>query len=130
MSDKEIDDALEGLEAGKVTGGAKSGYKIDDTRVPRRQRRQIDVTDIMTEAELKELGKGGYKKALDRINNVMGKKISDIAELKEHWDAARREVLKGKEPTDYNKEAVIGMYRDAQRKFWEKARKDPNAVTF
>lgn len=130
MSDKEIDDTLESMEAGKITGGEKSGFKIDDTRIPKRQRRQIDVTDIMTEAEIKELGKGGYKKAMDRINSVMGKKISDIPELKKHWDDAREEVLKGKEVTDYKPAVVIDKYKDAQRKFWEKIRKDPAAVEF
>ena len=130
MSDAEIDAALKTLEAGKVTGGPKSGRKIDDVRIPKRQRRQIDVTDIMTEAELKELGKGGYKKALDRINNVMGKRISNIPELQKAWDAARADVLKGKNPTDYPKETVIAMYKDAQRKFWQNVRKDKSAVEF
>ena len=130
FTDKEVDDALEGMEAGKVTGGVKSGHKIDDVRIPKRQRRQIDVSDIMTEDELKELGKGGYKNAMDRINKVMGKKISDVPELKKHWDAARKDVLKGKEPTDYSRDTVIGMYKDAQKKFWENVRKDPGAVDF
>jgi hypothetical protein len=130
MTDEEIKGALDSIESGKVTGGAKSGYKVEDVRIPKRQRRQIDVADIMTEAELKELGKGGYKNALDRMNNVMGKKISDIPELKKHWDTARTEVLKGKDPTDYPRETVIGMYKEAQRKFWEKVRQDPGAVEF
>jgi hypothetical protein len=130
MTDEEIKAALESIEVGKVTGGAKSGYKVEDVRIPKRQRRQIDVSDIMTEAELKELGKGGYKKALDRMNKVMGKKISDIPDLKKHWDAARADVLKGKEVTDYSRETVIGMYRDAQRKFWENVRQDSSAVEF
>lgn len=128
MSDEEIDAALESLESGKVTGGEKSGHKIDDVRIPKRQRRMIDVTDIMTKAEMAI--KGGFKKALDRIGKVMGKKISDIAELKKHWDAARADVLKGKEVTDYKREEVIAMYKDAQRKFWENVRKDPAAVEF
>src|SRR6185436_15979756 len=55
FSEKEIDDALEGMEAGKVTGGPKSGHKIDDVRIKRRQRRELDVSDLMTEDELKEL---------------------------------------------------------------------------
>ncbi len=130
MSDKEIDDALKTIDAGVVTGGPKSGHKIDDVRIPKRQRRQIDVSDIMTEAEMKEIGKGGYKKAMDRINAVMGKKISDIDALKGHWEAAKKDVLNGKEITDLGRETAIGKYKDAQRKFWEKVRKDPAAVDF
>jgi len=131
FSEKEIDDALEGMEAGKVTGGPKSGHKIDDVRIPKRQRRVLDVTDIMTLDELKELAKGGYKKAMERINKVMGRKISDIPELKKHWEAAREHVLKGKQPTDYNKETVNKrLYKDAQKKFWENVRNDPAAVDF
>jgi hypothetical protein len=130
MTEAEIDAALESIDAGKVSGGEKSGHKIDDVRIPKRQRRQIDVTDIMTEAEQKALGKGGFKRALERIGRVMGKKISDIELLKKHWDAARTEVLKGKQPTDYSREEVIAMYKTAQRKFWENVRKDPAAVEF
>lgn len=130
MSEKEIEDALETLEAGKITGGEKSGFKVDDTKIPKRQRRLIDVTDVMTEAELKELGKGGYKKAMDRIHEVIGKKISDIEVLKVHWDEARKKVLKGKEVTDYKPDVVIDMYKSAQRRFWENVRKDPAAVEY
>ncbi len=131
MTDKEIDNALEGMESLNVTGGPKSGYKIDETKIPKRQRRQIDVTDLMTEAEIKELGTaGGYKKAMERINKVMGRKISDIDELKGHWEAARKDVLKGKEVTDYKKDTVIEMYHTARRKFWENVKKDPAAVEF
>jgi hypothetical protein len=130
MSEQEIDDAIEAATAGHVSGGQKSGYKVDDTRMPKRQRRQIDVTDIMTDAELKELGNGGYKKAMDRINVVMGKKISDIPELKQHWDSARADLLKGKPVTDYDRDTLIGMYKDGQRKFWANVRKDPKAVEF
>lgn len=130
MTDEEIAAAVDSIESGKVTGGEKSGHKIDDVRIPKRQRRQIDVTDIMTEAEQKALGKGGFKRALERIGKVMGKKISDIELLKKHWDAARADVLKGKQPTDYSREEVIAMYKTAQRKFWENVRKDPAAVEF
>ncbi|EOR94492.1 hypothetical protein ADIARSV_2338 [Arcticibacter svalbardensis MN12-7] len=130
MTDKEVDNALEAMDAANVTGGAKSGYRIDDTKIPKRQRRQIDATDLMTDAEIKELGKGGFKKAMDRINKVMGRKISDIDELKAHWESARKDVLKGKQVTDYKKETVIEMYHTARRKFWENVKRDPAAVEF
>lgn len=130
MTDEEIDAALDSIESGKVTGGEKSGHKIDDVRIPKRQRRQIDVTDLMTEAEQKALGKGGFKAALQRIGKVMGRKISDIDVLKKHWDAARAEQLKGKQPTDYSRDEVLAMYAKARSKFWENVRKDPAAVEF
>ena len=129
MTDAEVDAALEAMEPGRVTGG-ESGRKIADVPIPKRQRNQIDVPHIMTDAELKDLGKGGFKRALERIGRVMGKKISKIDELKEHWEAARSEVLKGKQVTDYSREEVIAMYKTARRKFWENVRKDPAAVEF
>ena len=128
--DAEVDAALEAIETGRVTGGEKSGRKTGEVRIPKRQRNQIDVAHVMTDAELKDLGKGGYKRALERTGRLMGKKISNIAELKNHWEAARTEVLKGKQVTDYSREEVIAMYKTAQRKFWENVRKDPAAVEF
>ena len=128
MSDDEINDAVDTMGSEDVTGGKKSGYKIEGTKIPKRQRRLIDVTDIMTPEEIASAG--GYKKAMERINGVMGKKISDIPELEQHWNKAREEVLKGKNPSDYDREKVIDMYKDAQRKFWQNVRKDPKAVEF
>jgi hypothetical protein len=131
MTDKEIDAAMESLEPGRITGGKKSGYKIDGIRMPKRLRRAIDVLDIMNPAELLELGKGGWKKAMDRMNKVMGKKISDIDELRDAWNAARAEVLgPGKQPTDYSREEVIAMYGKAQSKFWQNVRKNQKAMEF
>ena len=130
-TDKEIDEALESIEPGRITGGPKSGQKIDGISMPKRLRRRIDVLDIMSPAELLELAKGGWKKAMNRMNQVMGKKISEIKVLETAWNEARAEVLgKGKSPSDYTREQVIAMYKTAQRKFWEKVRKSPEAIDF
>lgn len=130
MSEGEIDAALEVMEPGEITGGEKSGWRIDDVKIPKRQRRQMDVPDVMTDEELKSIGKGGFRKALDRMNQVMGKKLSEIDVLKKHWEAAAKDVLKGKQTTDYTREEAITMYKSAQRKFWENVRGDAAAVDF
>jgi len=139
MTEKEVDEHLSGLsdehapdalEKGKVTGGDKSGHRIDGRKMPKRMRRLIDVLDIMRPSELAELGKGGWKKAMERIKKVMGHKIADIPELKTHWEEARSHALNGKEPKDYTKDQMIDLYKKAQRRFWENVRKDPKAVDF
>lgn len=129
--DTETDAALDAGPAvpGKVTGGAKSGYKIEGVRIPDKQRRRIDVTDLMTEQEL--AGKGGFQQALMRLGNLMGKRVSDVPVLKKHWDAAVTDVLKGKPVTDYSRETVNGeLYPKVNRAFWKRVARDPEAVAF
>jgi hypothetical protein len=127
--DKAIND-IENWEPGKITGGKKSGQRIDDVKIPKRQRRLIDVLDIMNAAELKLLGKGGYKMAMDRVKNVMGKKISDIEVLKQHWDAVKADLMGGKTADQLGKAKMIELYNAARGKFWDRVRKDPAAVEF
>lgn len=138
-SEKEIDAHLSGMTdedapgtvtPGKVTGGKKSGRRIDGRKMPRRMRRLLDVLDIMRPSELAELGKGGWKKAMERVKNVMGRKVGDIDELKGHWAEAREHVLKGKKPKDYSKKQMIDLYDKARDRFWDNVRKDPKAVAF
>jgi uncharacterized membrane protein HdeD (DUF308 family) len=112
---------------GTVRGGEKSGHKIDDTRIPSRQRRRVDAIDIMTEAEI--ASKDGLKQALTRMGKVLGKTVADIPELKPHWEAAVTTVLKGKPITDYPKETVNGqLYPQANKLFWKLVAGDPAAV--
>jgi hypothetical protein len=129
-SEQEWDEAIEAMSSPQLTGGPKSGYRVDGKKVSKRARRVIDVTDFMTEAELKGLGKGGYKKTTDRINQVMGKKISDMLELAPHWEKAAREAMGNKTPEELGREKMIKLYKSTQRKFWSNVRQDPAAVAF
>ncbi len=47
VSDEEIDQVVSSIGSTKLTGGKKSGFKIEGRRVPKRQRRRIEVLDIM-----------------------------------------------------------------------------------
>ena len=125
-----------------VTGGSKSGYRIGGVKIPKSRkvtvegkeievpRRKIGVTDIMTETELGKLGQGGYREAMDRISQVMGKKISDIAELKSHWDDIRKRLMGGKTADEIGRDGMLKLYKKAQRAFWKRVRQDPAAVLF
>ncbi len=125
--DKAISD-IDKWEPGKVSGGKKPN--IDGVKVPKRQRRLIDVLDLMNVDELAALGKGGFKKAMERINNVMGKKISDIDILKGHWEAVKKDLMGGKTAEQLGRDKMIELYASARGKFWDRVRKDPAAVDF
>jgi hypothetical protein len=141
-SEQEWEDALDALTSPPVTGGSKSGHRIGGVKIPKSRkvtvegkerevpRRKIGVTDIMTEAELGKLDQGGYREAMDRVNQVMGKKISDIAELKSHWDDIRKRLMGGKTADEIGRDGMLKQYKKAQRAFWKRVRQDPAAVTF
>jgi hypothetical protein len=124
----DIDNAGDTATPGKVTGGDKSGHRIDDIKIPKRQRRLADTPDFMTEAELKT--KGGYEQATERIHKVVGRKISEIDELKTHWDATQKELMGGKTADELGRDKMIDLYASARQKFWAKVRQDPKAVKF
>lgn len=129
VTEEEIDQALDidAMEPGKVIGGKKSGFKIGGRRIPKRKRRRLDVTDIMSEKEMAT--KGGFQVAIQRIGQVMGKKVSEVDVLKKHWETAVKSVLKGKKVTDYSKDVVNKkLYPAARRAFWKLVRNDKEAV--
>jgi hypothetical protein len=133
-SEKEWEDALEAMTRPEVTGGPKSGYRIGGVKIPKSRkivagakeievpRRKIGVTDIMTEAELNNLQKGGYRQAMDRMGRVMGKKISDIPELKSHWDDTKKALMRGRTADEIGHKGMLKLYKRAQRAFWKRVR--------
>ncbi len=77
----------------------------------------------MTETEFAT--KGGFRQAIQRICQVMGKKVSEVPELNKHWQTAVKKVLNGKKVSDYSKNVVNKkLYPRARRLFWELVRRD------
>jgi len=128
-SEAEWDAALETIDVPRVKGTEKSGHRIDGITVPDPPRRVIDITDLMTDAELKA-GRSGHKSATERIHKVMGRKISDIPELKALWDDVKTKMMGGKTAEQLGREKMLELYPKARRAFWEIVRRDPNTAAF
>lgn len=141
MDEAEIDEALATIDAPAVTGGPATGMKIGGKKIPRGRnvkvgrkkvkmpRRRGDVDDFRTEAELRD-AKTGFSKAMDRIGKVMGRKISDIPELRAAWDSAVADVLGKRKIGKLSKAEMLEAYAKARKKFWDHVRADPKAKQF
>jgi hypothetical protein len=67
------------------------------------------------------------REALARIKGVIGKKVSDIPQLKRAWEKARAQVLKDQtlDASNYSK-----LYDATRNRFWKEIRTDPAAAKY
>jgi len=120
--DPEIDRAFaEQAETEAVKGGKRP--TIEDVRVPTTQRVKLDIGDF----ELLE-GEKNQIEALARIRKVMGKKVSDIPELRQGWNTARNEVVGGRSLETASRQEMLELYSKVRNRFWDLARDDPGAL--
>jgi len=112
----------------KVTGGPKSGYYIDDKKVPGKRRSHLDIdadpdgTDASVPTRPGETG----RQAAARVGTVIGKKISDIPVLAKLWEDARTSILSRRTLTASN---YADLYDATRNAFWSRVGgKTPEAI--
>jgi hypothetical protein len=113
-------DALEGeASTSKVTGGPKSGYYIEDTKVPGEPQSHLDIDASPNgkDAPLPKRPGETSRGAVARVRAVIGKKISDIPELAKLWNDARASILSRRSLTADNYADLYDATRDA---FWRR----------
>ena len=120
---RSVDQAFEGAledQAGtpKVTGG-KSNRRIDDTRIPPPPKTRMDIQDVP------RMPGETAREAVARVRTVVGKKLSDIPQLAQHWNDARAQILKNNTLTAANK---TELYEKTRELFYQNVRQDPAAV--
>lgn len=117
LTDAEIEAAVAGIDVPRTTGG-RSRPRIGDRAVPRTQRRRLDVDTLPRRA-----GETA-RAAVARVRQVIGRRISDIPELRAAWDRARAEILRTNTLTAGN---YPELYNLTRRRFWQEVRSDPVA---
>ncbi len=108
-----VDEIDEAAKVPKVKGG-----KIEDRRVPTGKVRRMEAEDIPRLTKTESLGQ-----VKARIQTVIGKTIADDPAIRQLWDEAAAEVMRGKRLTKDN--AAI-MYDRTRNKFWKKVRNNPD----
>jgi hypothetical protein len=113
-------DSLEGeASTSKVTGGPKSGYYIDETKVPPKPQSRLDIDADPTGPDAsvpKRPGETGSQAAA-RVKTVIGKRISDIPELLKLWNDARASIESRRKLSASNYGDMYDATRDA---FWRR----------
>jgi hypothetical protein len=117
-----VDEAFEGDISDKtgvprVTGGAKSGYRIDDTKVPGRPKPRVDVSASPDGRDTPLPLKEGEtpREAVARVRQMIGRKISDFPALEKLWNKARADTLSRNQLTAENYGKLYDSTRD---RFW------------
>lgn len=116
-TDAEIDAALDAMTSPKVKGIKKP--RIDDVAVPPRPPRRLDLEDIPRRAGEK------MRDALKRVRQIIGRKLSDIPEIRAAWDRARAHILSKNTLTEDN---YLELYNKTRDRFWKEVRSDPAAA--
>ncbi len=123
---KSVDAAFDGELAdqaatAKVTGGAKSGYRTEGSRVPNEPPKRVDINPAPGSRDVALPRRAGESAAdaLARVRRVIGKRISDIPELESLWNDARGSVLSRRNLTSSNYPELYDATRDA---FWRRVR--------
>ncbi|MGD0810093.1 MAG: hypothetical protein ABSA91_10345, partial [Acidimicrobiales bacterium] len=114
-----IIDALdpENIEVDRVTG--KKHPRIEDTAVPGRPPRRMDIEDIS------RLPGETQREALARVKTVIGHKISEFQALEHLWNEAKSMVLSKNTLTSENYVELFDKTREA---FYRRVRGDPGAL--
>jgi hypothetical protein len=120
--DKRADKMLSVLDTGapveRATGGA-SNQRIGGKAVPGEARPRLDMDSVPRRAGETQ------KQALDRVNGVIGKTISDHPLLEQLWNNARASVTKKNPLSQSNYEDLYNRTRSA---FWRRVRGNAQAT--
>lgn len=118
--DKAFDAPMEAIASTPaVKGTEKSGFTIDDHRVPQTRQRRVDLDADPAGPDFaipRRSGESGAQ-ALARIRTVIGKKISDIPVLDKLWNEARASVESREALTADNYAELYDRTRNA---FWRR----------
>ena len=118
----EVDIAIDEAMSSKATGG-KRAY-IDETRVPTKKRRRLDIGDFQLLP-----GEKTQRQALARIRTVFSRLVSETP-LGPVWEQARREVVGKRSLENATRQEMLDLYDKVRNKFWDLAREDPRASKF
>ncbi|WP_297324639.1 DUF4157 domain-containing protein [Nitrosomonas sp.] len=121
LTEQEIDRALEGIETPAHKGIKKP--TMAGKSVPTRQIRRLDIDDLFLRPGETQ------RQALDRVNSVIGHKISDTP-LRDAWEAARTKVLDGRDINTITREEMIGkggFYDKVRDAFWDEVQANDSA---
>jgi len=119
---EEVDIAFDEAKSPEVTGG-KRAY-IDETRVPTKKRRRLDIGDFQLLP-----GEKTQRQALTRIRTVFSRLVSETP-LGPVWEQARSEVVGKRSLENASRQEMLDLYDKVRNKFWDLARKDPGASKF
>jgi hypothetical protein len=121
-----VDRAFEGnleerASTPKVTGGPKSGHRIDGKKVPNKPPSRLDIgaDPKGRDAAIPRREGETSHAAATRINKVIGKQISDIPALSKLWNDARASVLSRRQLTAENYGDLYNATRDS---FWDRVK--------
>lgn len=110
---------------GTVSGGP-GGVKIEPVGGGGNPARKLDVVDFMTPSE--HASPGGMQMALDRLGTVLGRPLTEVPAIRQHWDAAVNKVLKGKSSADLPGGVTGSVYDKVMKEFWGLVSQDRKAV--
>jgi hypothetical protein len=107
-----VDRAFDDMLSEEIKGGQHP--VIAGHRIPTKKSVRVDIEDIP-----RQIGETA-RQALDRVRAVIGKKLSDIPEVRVAWDSARQAILQQRSLDSSNYKA---LYNLARRRFWQEVRR-------